>query len=356
MVGYSDSAKDAGRLAANWALYESQEKMTNIAAEHNIELTFFHGKGGTVGRGGNPALYRAILSHPPNTINGRFRVTEQGEMITQNFGTIETAERTFDIYTAAVLREAFVKHVEPKEEWRTQMQRISKVSCDDYRELVRHNTEFVPYFRQATPELELATMNIGSRPAKRNPKGGIESLRAIPWTFAWTQTRTHLSAWLGVGPALNDEHENSELNMREMYAEWPWFRETVDLIAMILSKTDFSISKNYDEQLVHKTSANIAELGNTIRDMLVSTREGVTKITGTTDIAGPHRQLQRLSNIIRNPYVDPINVVQAELLKRVRSMDDDSKLSKEELEEKRLIQDALIVSIKGIVQGMRNSG
>jgi len=357
MVGYSDSAKDAGRLAANWALYESQEKMINIAKEQNIELTFFHGKGGTVGRGGNPALYRAILSHPPNTINSRFRVTEQGEMITQNFGTIETAERTFDIYTAAVLREAFVKHVEPKKEWREQMSRISKISCDDYRALVRHNAEFVPYFRQATPELELATMNIGSRPAKRNPKGGIESLRAIPWTFAWTQTRTHLSAWLGVGPALNDEHENSESNMREMYAEWPWFRETVDLIAMILSKTDFSISKNYDDQLVQKTSTNIAELGNTIRDMLVSTREGVTKVTGTTDTEGPHSQLQRLSNIIRNPYVDPINVVQAELLKRLRSINaDDSKLSKSELEEKRIIQDALITSINGIVQGMRNSG
>jgi len=357
MVGYSDSAKDAGRFAASWALYESQEKMTEIAKVNNIELTFFHGKGGTVGRGGNPALYRAILSHPPGTINSRFRVTEQGEMITQNFGTIGTAERTFDIYTAAILREAFVDHVKPKKEWRDQMNRISKLSCDDYRALVRHNAEFVPYFRQATPELELATMNIGSRPAKRNPKGGIESLRAIPWTFAWTQTRTHLSAWLGVGPALMDEDENSAENMTEMYKEWPWFRETVDLIAMILSKTDFSISKNYDDQLVHKTSENIAKLGDTIRDMLVNTREGVVKITGTTNIAGPHAQLQRLSNIIRNPYVDPINVVQAELLKRLRSMEeDDSKLSKKELEEKNLIQDALIVSINGIVQGMRNSG
>jgi len=357
MVGYSDSAKDAGRFAASWALYESQEKMTQIAQVNNIELTFFHGKGGTVGRGGNPALYRAILSHPPATINSRFRVTEQGEMITQNFGTTSTAERTFDIYTAAVLREAFVDHVKPKQEWRDQMNRISKLSCDDYRALVRHNKEFVPYFRQATPELELATMNIGSRPAKRNPKGGIESLRAIPWTFAWTQTRTHLSAWLGVGPALMDEEDKSGENMREMYKEWPWFRETVDLIAMILSKTDFSISKNYDDQLVHKTSENIAKLGDTIRDMLVNTREGVVKVTGTTNIAGPHAQLQRLSNIIRNPYVDPINVVQAELLRRLRSMEeDDSKLSKKELEEKKLIQDALVFSINGIVQGMRNSG
>jgi phosphoenolpyruvate carboxylase len=203
MVGYSDSAKDAGRLAACWAQYNSQAEMVKVAAEFGIELTFFHGKGGTVGRGGNPALYRAILSHPPNTINGRFRVTEQGEMITQNFGNIGIAEHTLDIYTAAVMRESFTKHVEPTEKWKKQMERVAMVSCEDYRFLVREEPRFVPYFRQATPELELGTLNIGSRPAKRNPKGGIESLRAIPWTFAWTQTRTHLSAWLGVGAGLS---------------------------------------------------------------------------------------------------------------------------------------------------------
>lgn len=203
MVGYSDSAKDAGRLAACWAQYNSQEKMVQVAKKFGVELTFFHGKGGTVGRGGNPALYRAVLSHPPGTINGRFRVTEQGEMITQNYGNTKIAEHTLDIYTAAVMREAFTKHVTPKKEWRKQMERISDVSCADYRHLVREEPRFVPYFRQATPELELGSLNIGSRPAKRNPKGGIESLRAIPWTFAWTQTRTHLSAWLGVGAGLD---------------------------------------------------------------------------------------------------------------------------------------------------------
>jgi phosphoenolpyruvate carboxylase len=205
MVGYSDSAKDAGRLAACWAQYKSQEQMVEVADRFGIELTFFHGKGGTVGRGGNPALYRAVLSHPPNTINGRFRVTEQGEMITQNYGTKEIAQHTLDIYTAAVMRESFTKHVEPSPEWKEQMERISKVSCEDYRHLVREEPRFVPYFRQATPELELGSLNIGSRPAKRNPKGGIESLRAIPWTFAWTQTRTHLSAWLGVGAGLSTD-------------------------------------------------------------------------------------------------------------------------------------------------------
>lgn len=161
------------RLAACWAQYTSQEEMVKVAEKYNIELTFFHGKGGTVGRGGNPALYRAVLSHPPNTVNGRFRVTEQGEMIRQNFGSPDIAERTLDIYTAAVLRERFIKHVLPSESWRNQMQRISEVSCKDYRQLVRDDPRFVPYFRQATPEMELGILKIGSRPAKRKPKGKI---------------------------------------------------------------------------------------------------------------------------------------------------------------------------------------
>lgn len=177
-------------------------RMANMADKYGVELTFFHGKGGTVGRGGNPALYRAIQAHPPNTINGRFRVTEQGEMIRQNFGSLEIAERSVDIYTAALLRESFTKHVEPKQSWRDEMERVAEVSCASYRHTVREDPRFVPYFRQATPELELGRMLIGSRPAKRNPKGGVESLRAIPWTFAWAQTRMHLSAWLGVGDGL----------------------------------------------------------------------------------------------------------------------------------------------------------
>uniref|UniRef100_A0A7S2A7E1 phosphoenolpyruvate carboxylase n=1 Tax=Trieres chinensis TaxID=1514140 RepID=A0A7S2A7E1_TRICV len=357
MVGYSDSAKDAGRLAACWAQYTSQESMSKVAEEAGIELTFFHGKGGTVGRGGNPALYRAILSHPPRTINGRFRVTEQGEMITQNFGNPAIAERTLDIYTAAVLREAFVKHVEPTDSWRRQMDRVSRVSCADYRGLVREEPRFVPYFRQATPELELGTLNIGSRPAKRNPKGGIESLRAIPWTFAWTQTRAHLSAWLGVGEGLNSDDPKDKEELREMYKNWPWFREICDLIAMILSKTDFSICKNYDDILVDKTP-ELMGLGEEVRGKLVKTREAIVDITGSHEFVGPHVQLLRASTKIRNPYVDSINVVQAELLKELRNMpeDDDPEMTAEVREIKNVRKDALILSITGIAQGMRNSG
>jgi len=356
MVGYSDSAKDAGRLAACWAQYNSQELMAAVAKKHGIEITFFHGKGGTVGRGGNPAVYRAIQSHPPNTINGRFRVTEQGEMITKNFGAPSVAERTIDIYTSAVLREFFTTHVEPTVEWRKQMSSVSKLSCADYRYLVREEPRFVPYFRQATPELELGSLNIGSRPAKRNPKGGIESLRAIPWTFAWTQTRTHLSAWLGVGAGLQFEKPEELETLRTMYTDWPWFRETIDLIAMILSKTDFSISKNYDEQLVEKTKELIG-LGNEVRDKLVQTRQAVLAVTQSSKVAGAHVALLRSSSTIRHPYVDPINIVQAEILKRLRSLDKkEGKYDSGEMEQKELLKDALVISVSGVASGMRNSG
>lgn len=353
MVGYSDSAKDAGRLAACWAQYTAQERMRDVATKHGIELTFFHGKGGTVGRGGNPALYRAILSHPPGTINGRFRVTEQGEMIRQNFGDTEIAQRSLDIYTAALLREAFIKHVEPKQEWRNEMERISSVSCASYRHTVREDPRFVPYFRQATPELELGRLNIGSRPSKRNPKGGVDSLRAIPWTFAWAQTRMHLSAWLGVGDGLSPTNEKEKALLREMYEEWPWFREIISLISMLISKTDFSITQNYDELLV---DPSLMSLGDEVRNKLVLTRRAVIEVSGSTDISGPHVQLMRASSQIRNPYVDSINIVQAEILKVLRLMPEDDDLTPELKEIKSIREKALLLSIQGIAQGMKNSG
>ena len=217
------------------------------------------------------------------------------QMIMQNFGTFFTAERTMDIYTAALCREAFVEHVVPSEKWMNLMKKISDISCADYRHLVREEPRFVPYFRQATPELELGSLNIGSRPAKRNPKGGIESLRAIPWTFAWTQTRTHLSAWLGVGAGLHTEDPEELATLREMYKEWPWFREVIDLIAMILSKTDFSISKNYDDQLVDKKSSLDKLGGVKVREKLVETRQAVLDVTESKDVSGAHVALMRAS-------------------------------------------------------------
>lgn len=357
MVGYSDSAKDAGRLSACWAQYNSQELMAKCAAAHNVELTFFHGKGGTVGRGGNPSVYRAIMSHPPNTIKGRFRVTEQGEMVAQNFGSPSIAQRTLDTYTAAVCREAFAVHVEPSSEWRRQMSKISDLSCAEYRHVVREDPRFVPYFRQATPELELGSLNIGSRPAKRKPAGGIESLRAIPWTFAWAQTRAHLSAWLGVAAGLKYNDEAELATLRQMYKGWPWFRETMDLIVMILSKTDFSINKNYDEQLVETDSL---PMGEEVRKKMVETRQAVLAVSESTQFAGSHAAIMRASSRIRHPYVDPVNVIQAELLKRLRKLEESNNNGQladpAAVKERETLRDALVISINAIAQGMRNSG
>lgn len=276
-------------------------------------------------------------------------------MITQNFGTVFVAERTLDIYTAAVCRESFVTHVEPSTEWRKQMDRISDVSCEDYRHFTRDEPRFVPYFRMATPELELGVLNIGSRPAKRNPKGGVESLRAIPWTFAWAQTRSHLSSWLGVGAALTTNVADDQKTLKQMYEEWPWFRETIDLISMIVSKTDFSITKNYDEQLVEK-SQGLMQLGEDMRSKLVQTRQSILDVTNSKDVAGAHVALQRASSQIRHPYIDPVNVIQAELLKRYRAMERKEKLTEQEDELKQKLKDALILSINAIAQGMKNSG
>ena len=185
MIGYSDSAKDAGRLAASWAQYERQEDLAQVARDFSIDMSFFHGKGGTVGRGGNPQTFHAIMSHAPKTINGKFRVTEQGEMINQNFGYHDRACRTMDIYTAAVLAEKLTERPEPPQIWRDMMGKLSDISCAAYRKTVRDDKRFVPYFRAATPEQEFSKLNIGSRPAKRKASGGVESLRAIPWIFAW---------------------------------------------------------------------------------------------------------------------------------------------------------------------------
>lgn len=348
MVGYSDSAKDAGRLAASWAQYNSQVDMVEVAKRYGVELTFFHGKGGTVGRGGNPALFQAILAHPPHTINGRFRVTEQGEMITQNLGEVAIAERTLDLFTAGVLSERFISRPQVKAEWRESMERLSDVSCDAYRAVVQKEERFVPYFRTATPEGELAGLNVGSRPSKRNPKGGVESLRAIPWVFSWTQTRLNLPTWLGVGEALEAELASHPALLQEMVKEWPWFRTLIDLLEMVLVKSEPRIAENYDRHLVHDEKS--LQLGKELRENLSTTSEAVLKVSGSPYLQASNAMLLR-SLLVRNPYIDPLNLIQAEVLKRLRD-------EKRPLTDKQrtILQDTLLITINGVANGMRNSG
>lgn len=348
MIGYSDSAKDAGRLAASWAQYETQEILAEIATKHDIDLTFFHGKGGTVGRGGNPATFKAVLSHPPNTIHGKFRVTEQGEMIHQNFGHENRAERTMNIFTAAVCAERFMDRPKPSSEWRELMQTLSEKSCEVYRSIVREDDRFVPYFRAATPELELSELNIGSRPAKRKATGGVESLRAIPWIFAWTQTRLNLPIWLGVGQAIQTllSNETEHMKLRNMYKEFGSFRTTIDLVEMVLVNSEPAIASHYESMLVSEDKAK--ELGMEVRRMLSDTESAVLDLVEHDRLCEHDPPIQR-SLQLRNPYVDCLNVLQAETLKRLRSAD------LKEAEEN-VLKNALLISITGIANGMGNTG
>lgn len=346
MIGYSDSAKDAGRLSAVYAQFQTQTQLAGLGKEKGIDITFFHGKGGTVGRGGNPAVFKAIMAHAPNTINGQFRVTEQGEMIQQNFGHGDRAERTMDVYTAAVLAENVTKRTSPPKEWTDLMTELSDVSCDAYRQVVRHDERFVPYFRKATPELELANLNIGSRPAKRNPTGGVESLRAIPWNFAWTQTRCNLPTWLGIGKAIQQTLENEEKApiLKDMYKNYDSFRTMIDLVEMVLAKSEPTIAKHYDDMLVDDPKAQ--ELGEEVRAIHLATEKAILAVTGHERLGANNAILER-ALLVRNPYVDCLNILQVETLKRIR---------KTEAGEEGILKDALLTTITGVANGMGNSG
>ncbi len=343
MVGYSDSAKDVGRFAAGWDLYRAQEAIVAACARQGVRVTLFHGRGGSVGRGGGPT-HLAIMSQPAGSIDGTIRVTEQGEMLQALFGLPEIALRTLEVYTSGTL-EAWLSPVpEPQPHWRASMDRLRDVARTTYRSLVYDDPRFINYFRCATPQAELAEMNIGSRPARRapgGPSGDVTGLRAIPWQFAWTQTRLMLGAWLGLEAALADAFARGERDqICEMYRDWPHFRSAIDLIEMVLAKADARIAAEYDRRLV---PPELQPLGIELRERLAQAIARVLEVTGH-QVPLESTPVLRRSIDVRNPYVDPINLVQIELLHRARQQDDD-----------RVIP-ALLVTINGIAAGMRNTG
>jgi phosphoenolpyruvate carboxylase len=340
MIGYSDSAKEVGRLAAAWDLYRAQEDVLAASRRHGIQVTLFHGRGGSVGRGGGPT-YLAIMSQPPGSIDGTLRVTEQGEMLQALFGLPGIAVRTMDVYTTATLEAWLLPPSPPRPEWRALMDRLRDDARGAYRELVYDDPRFLDYFGQATPESELSAMNIGSRPARRDSDPGVKSLRAIPWQFAWTQTRLLLGAWLGVEAALERAIERGEgERLREMYREWPHFRSVVDLMEMVLAKAEPGIAAEYDRRLV---SPRLQPVGAGLRSRLRGAIDAVLAVTGH-DLLIESNPVLRRSIDVRNPYVDPINLLQVELLRRFREQPDDP------------VRAALQVTINGIAAGMRNTG
>nr|AIT70074.1 phosphoenolpyruvate carboxylase [Mazzaella japonica] len=354
MIGYSDSGKDGGRLTSAWELYKAQEHMVECAAKHGVTLRFFHGRGGTVGRGGGPQ-HLAILSQPPGTVNQYLRVTIQGEVMEQDFGLPNLALRTLETYTTAVLKADLTEPVVVKPEYRELLDKLSQVSCTKYREIVHGDPRFVQYFRSATPEQELGLLNIGSRPQKRK-EGGVETLRAIPWVFAWTQTRLHLPVWLGLGSALQtgmNEAGGKQL-LREMYEKWPFFRSFFDLIEMVLAKADPHISSRYEDVLVEKEEQK--QFGSMLRDLLVETIDLVLQVSGEQRLLDKDRVQQRAIET-RLEWLTPMNLAQVELLKRWRSVSVKGVVKPEvdQLKANQLV-DALVISMKGLSSALQNTG
>ena len=340
MIGYSDSAKDAGMLSAGWAQYRAQETLLNVCQSHGISLQLFHGRGGTIGRGGAPA-HQALLSQPPGSLEHGLRVTEQGEMIRVKLGLKPLAINTLGQYTSAILRGNLTPPPIPKPEWRELMDTLAEQACSDYRSWVKGNPNFVEYFRQATPEPELASLPLGSRPARRRTGGGIETLRAIPWIFAWSQSRLVLPAWLGAGSALTSAVENGQLNrLREMRDQWPFFASRLSMLDMVYAKSDLVINSLYDDTLVRE---ELRSLGSDLRQQLSADIQSLMEILDVdTLMASDPWGLESIG--LRNVYTAPLNLVQIELLRRVRENESES------------VQRALMVSIAGVAAGMRNTG
>jgi phosphoenolpyruvate carboxylase len=341
MIGYSDSAKDAGKFAATWAQYKSQERLVALADQHGIDLTLFHGRGGTVGRGGGP-VEKAMASQPPGSVKGKIRVTEQGEMIRYKFGLPKVAFNSFSIYVAATLRATMQPHEAPTDEWRDLIERMAQASLEGYRRVVRGHPQFVPYFRSLTPEQELGLLALGSRPAKRKATGGIESLRAIPWVFAWMQVRLNLPSWLGARQALEFALEQAPSTLNDMVDNWPFFSSFLDLLEMVIGKADGPMAAYYEKQLVPE---ELHPLGQEMRADLKALEVLINRIKRQDELFDSDPMLRQALSV-RKPYIDPLNYLQAELLKRHRS----GKPFSQELER------ALKVTMAGISAGMRNTG
>jgi phosphoenolpyruvate carboxylase len=343
MIGYSDSAKDAGFLTANWAQYRAQEELTAVAAKYGVKLTLFHGRGGSISRGGAPA-HQALLSQPPGSVHGSIRVTEQGEMIRFKFGMEGIAIRNLELYASSTLEATLLPPPAARPDWRERMAEMTKVSLAVYRQTVRETPDFVRYLRTVTPELELQMLPLGSRPAKRKPGGGVESLRAIPWVFAWTQVRLMLPAWLGTGRALAEQMDEGHVALlREMAREWPYFYMVLDMLEMVLVKADPVIVAYYETRLTQDES--LLELGARLRGQLAATIAALQRVNGGRELLADNPVLKR-SISVRTPYVLPLHMLQAELMYRRRQDGGDTTA----------YDHALMVTITGLAAGLRNTG
>ena len=371
MLGYSDSSKDGGILTSSWELYQAQCRLAALGSSYHIGITIFHGRGGTIGRGGGP-IYEAILGQPPGTINGRIRITEQGEMLSFKYGLQAIALRNLELVVAGVVESMAQARVSRGASlpppWLETMDRLAASAYTRYRRFIYDDRAFLRYFEQATPILELDWLNIGSRPARRTTGFSIEELRAIPWVFAWMQSRYVLPSWYGVGGALEEyivEAPEHLAELQEMYQTWPFMRAFLDNLQMTLSKADMHIARHYSS-LVEDEQVDLSNLRQRFSDEIEReyerTRRIVLMIVQRTALLDNSPVLQR-SIRLRNPYVDPLSYFQVVLLRRLRSLggplvldEGEQQTASDQGRERARITYAVLLTINGIAAGLRNTG
>ena len=346
MIGYSDSGKEVGYLASGWATYQAQRALSELLDSAGVDLIFFHGRGGSIGRGGGPSNV-AILSQPPGTVDGRIKLTKQGEVVSAKFSTREIALREVELVASAVLRSTLEALPQPApdrlERFEAVTDEMASHSREAYRRLVYGDPDFLSFFRSATPVEEIAQLRLGSRPARRGGTEGVEGLRAIPWVFSWTQARIVLPGWYGLGSALAAARDRVGIELlREMESDWPFFAALLSNAEMALAKVDLPIAERYvalveDARLRERVWARI-------RDEFDLTVELLLEVTGQARLLDRDLDLQR-SIEQRNPYIDPLSFIQVALLRRVRADDDAEDLAR-----------TVFLAINGIAGGMRNTG
>ena len=343
MIGYSDSSKDAGKMCASWHQYKAQEEIVKLAKKYKIEIVFFHGRGGSAGRGGGPIL-ATLRSLPPNSVNGKIRITDQGEVIQQKYGYEPLAKYNLCSYIGAVAEASLNPPPNPKDTWRSLIEKMSDISKSAYRKNINQSSDFIKYFKTVTPHISLGKLSIGSRPSKRKNVDNIKSLRAIPWVFAWTQIRLMLPAWLGSTEALRYANiKEFRKTLYDMERNWPFFNSMLDMLDMVLSKVDPDISKIYEEYLADE---KLKRVGKKLRfqfDMINKLNKEITP----KEIMKIRKQF-RSSVIVRNIYSEVLNIIQPIVMKKIKS--------KKNSLDRKFLNDALLTSIAGISAAMKNTG
>ena len=347
MIGYSDSNKDGGYLMANWALYRAQEAITRVAENHHVTLTIFHGRGGTIARGGGPANH-AIRAQPPGSIHGKFRLTEQGEIIASRYSNKDLAHRHLEQIVHAVLLASSPESGDDTDVpgvWRDALQQASVVAHRVYRALVYDTTGFIEFWQSVTPLDEIKRLTIGSRPSARSNVGEINQIRAIPWVFSWMQSRFNLAGWYSLGSGLGAVPDRKLL--REMYKTWPFFNTLLENAEMSLLKADMDIAALYVPLMPdHATARTIY---SRIHDEFQLTREMVLSISGHSNLLEADPITQNAIHL-RNPYLDPLNYLQVEMLRRLRALPDP------EAPEAEALREVVVLTINGIAAGLRSTG